>query len=295
MQETIEIRSLSASDISEMHQAFIRAFSDYPLTLQMDREQFVKKFVMKLDIDYDLSGGAFTKGRMVGFIFTSVGRYNGLNTAYNGGTGVIPEFRGLNLAKRIYRFLLNKFRNNHIDQCALEVLTDNEPAIAAYYSVGFQPHRLLRCFKIQKEEFRYAAVNPLLTIIEQKTPDWSLYRSFTDFESSFLDQTDRLSRNIQNEVLLEAWVRDVCAGFSVYQPDIGRVSQFAVRKDARRRGIATALFHRMLLESYTPYLTVLNIDEGEVSIKKFLKKIGFKNRVNQYEMILKLNHNDTLQ
>lgn len=288
MKSPIEIRSLQESDIPEMHRAFVRAFSDYPLSFNMDKEQFIRKFVQRLHINFELSGGAFANNRMVGFIFTATGNYHGMTTAYNGGTGVIPEFRGRQIASSIYQVLIEKFRNENIEQCVLEVLTDNKRALAVYEKSGFRITRFYRCFKCEAGDFNGSTANPLAAVIQQKNANWDLYHNFTSCERSFLDQFDRLPLDFDLEKILEVWFQGQCVGFSVYQPDIGRVSHFAVKEEERRKGMGTALFREMLKNCSTPFLTALNVDDDNIAARNFLQKIGFENKVNQYEMILKL-------
>jgi len=288
MKSPIEIRSLQESDIPEMHRAFVRAFSDYPLAFKMDKEQFVRKFVHRLHIDFELSGGAFAGGRMVGFIFTAVGGYRGLTAAYNGGTGVIPEFRGRGVAFAIYQELIEKFRKKDIEQCVLEVLTGNKRAIAVYERSGFRMSRLFRCFKLDKSDFNGKAANPAATAKLQKDANWDLYKSFVSSEGSFMDQFDRLHLDFKHQKLLEVRSQGACVGFSVFQPDIGRASHFAVKEEERRKGFGAALFREMISGGQASFLTVLNVDDGDLPVRRFLQQIGFSNTVNQYEMILKL-------
>jgi ribosomal protein S18 acetylase RimI-like enzyme len=288
MDNQIIIRSLNYLDIPAMHRAFLCAFSDYTLDFNLTEEKFVKKFVEKLNIDFDLSAGAFVDNEMVGFIFTSAGMYQGKLSAYNGGSGVIPEYRGRNLTVQLYHFLIKKFKEAGVQQCVLEVLTYNKPAIKSYSKVGFKRNRLLKCFKLELGELNQSKANSQVVIERKFAPNWELYNSFASIRTSFLDQTYLLARNMANETLLEAYVDGDCVGFAIYQGDLGRISQFGVKKEYRRKGIGAAMFLYMLNHCDTKYLTVLNIDDKDDGTKKFLKKIGFLNKVDQYEMIYKL-------
>jgi ribosomal protein S18 acetylase RimI-like enzyme len=288
MNNQIIIRTLEYEDIPAMRKAFLRAFSDYTLDFDLTEEKFIKKFIEKLNIDFKLSAGAFVGDEMVGFIFSNVGMYQGELTAYNGGSGVVPEHRGRNLTIQIYQFLINIFRQSNVRKCVLEVLTNNKPAIVSYSKVGFKRNRLLRCYKIQYGELNKTKVNVQAAIRRGLIPDWALYQRFGENLTSYLDQTHMLSRNMSNETLLEAYLDDYCVGYAVYQRDLGRISQFGVKKEYRRIGVGASLFQYMLNHSDTKNLTVLNIDDKDTGTRKFLKKIGFSNRVNQYEMIYKL-------
>jgi ribosomal protein S18 acetylase RimI-like enzyme len=288
MDDPIIIRTLKFEDIPAMRKAFLHAFCDYILDFDLTEEKFIKKFVEKLNINYELSAGAFHGDEMVGFIFSNVGMYQGELTAYNGGSGVVPEFRGRNLAVKMYQYLINIFRESGVSKCVLEVLTHNKAALQSYSKVGFKRKRLLRCFRMGIGEFNKSKTNDQVIIQRRLLPNWDLYTSFGENNTSYLDQTHMLSRNIENETLIEAYLDSHCIGYAVYQRDLGRISQFGVKKDYRRLGIGASLFQYMLEHSDTEYLTILNIDDKDSGTKRFLKKIGFSNGVDQYEMIYNL-------
>ena len=288
MNDQVTIRSLTESDVPSMHKAFLAAFSDYPLDFSMNEDMFRKKFVEKLNLNFDLSGGAFAGSQMVGFIFTSVNNYKNKLTAYNGGTGVTPEFRGRNLTVKMYRRLIKKFMQQHIEQGVLEAITTNKPAIRAYEKVGFYKSNLYRCFRLDLTKFNEVRVNPQAVITIKNSPDWDLYKAFGDQEPAFLDQNDLLTRNMANEMLIEASLDGVCVGYCIYQKDIGRISQISVSKEYRRKGVGSALLKYIVKNAFVRSVTVLNVDNTNYALKKFLKKSGFTNRVDQYEMTLNL-------
>ncbi len=288
MDQQVIIRSLNFSDIPMMYKAFQSAFSDYTLAFNLTEEKFIRKFIEKLHIDFDVSAGAFSGDEMVGFIFTGIGNYLGKKTAYNGGSGVIPAYRGKGLTIKMYQVLLAQFKEMGIEQCVLEVLTENKPAINAYLKVGFKKSRTLRCFKMEMGNLNEPKVNSEIVVRQKLVPDWPVYKQFADFQPSYLDQYFLLEKNMLNETLLEASFNGECLGYAIYQQDLGRISQFGVAQHRRRSGIGAAMMAYMLSHSDTNYLTILNIDEKERGVRRFLKKMGFVNKVNQYEMILNL-------
>ena len=113
------IRQLHLKDLPEMYKAFKTAFQDYPIPFDLSEEHFRKKFINKLNISLNLSAGAFAKNVLNGFVFTSICNYNNLLTAYNGGTGVVPIFRGNGLTADLYSFLIPMFRSKDISMCIL--------------------------------------------------------------------------------------------------------------------------------------------------------------------------------
>ncbi|MGB3465961.1 MAG: GNAT family N-acetyltransferase, partial [Cyclobacteriaceae bacterium] len=149
-----------------MHTGFLNGFSDYKVQFKLNREEFIKKFVIKLNIDFELSVGIFHQTELVAFIFHSVNKYENRTVLYNGGTGVAPAHRGKRLAKEMYEFVLPLARKRGLKHSVLEVLTNNEKAIRAYESVGFRKGAILKCFKTLLPQF--STINRQVMIVPQR-------------------------------------------------------------------------------------------------------------------------------
>lgn len=86
----------------------------------------------------DLSVVAYTEGKAIGFVFLAMKQIGGRLLAWNGGTGVLPEFRGRGVAKAMMRESERILEEQRTDMSVLEVITENEPAITAYRHAGFR-------------------------------------------------------------------------------------------------------------------------------------------------------------
>lgn len=284
-----DFRGLEKTDIKEMHQAFLLAFADYQLPFRLSYEQFIQKFILKLNIDYPLSVGIFDDKKLVAFIFTSVGEYRGLKTAYNGGTGVIPGHRSKGLTIQMYEYLWPKFKQENITQAVLEVLTENEQAIKSYRSCGFSIYTTYHCFSITSDSLRKGSSVPEGFLIEKATQaDWALYRRFHDTETYFLDSIPMLKHHLSDEYLAEAKIGDRVVGYVIFQPQVSRISRLAVDKDFRGRGIGKELISYSLQLSNSHPVTILNIDYKETELISLLRHLGFRQTVDQYEMVRKI-------
>lgn len=273
----MEIRLLSESDFDRLFYAFKMAFSDYEVKLQPTREEFAYRIHNKLQCDQEISGGAFDGDEMTGFILHSSNIYQGIPTAYNGGTGVLPGFRNQKTAERMYEFLIPKIQQKFIARILLEVIETNKNAIALYEKIGFNFKRRFKCYKISKP----LSAGREVTIVEGKVSDVRF--SYNDFQPSFLDSSEHLKQG--DERVLFAKVDDKEVGHVIFQPHIGRISQIAVDRIHRQEGIGEALLFRTQSESKKP-LTIMNIPDDEFGFDAFLTRCGFQNQVNQYEMEL---------
>lgn len=287
--DNLQIRSLKPIDLTEMYITFLDSFSDYKIPFRLTKEQFVRKFVEKLKIDFSLSAGAFDENALVGFVFTAVNYYEGKLTAYNGGTGVRPTNRGQKLTIRMYDFLIPIFEERRIKQCVLEVLTENDRAIKAYRSIGFRETKYFRCFKFDSKSIKVRPPAVSLEIYGVKHPNWDIYERFSDQQPSFLDSSLMINDNLASETIVEAHSEGKCVGYAIYQPAFGRISQIGVAPEVRGKGVGSNLIKYIQDTSRQKILTVINIEKSEELTINFFKSLGFKNQLNQYEMILPLD------
>lgn len=272
-------------DLPKMHQVFLEAFADYTLPFKLSYQQFLEKFIHKLNINLSLSVGAFLDDQLIAFMFTGVDIYNNKKTAYNGGTGVLPAYRGKSLTMKMYEYLWPLFEKEGIKQAILEVITTNARARKSYQKCGFSIHKLYHCFQLKAENFpKNTTVSPV-TVVKKAKANWSLYATFSDCKPAYLDSTPVLKHNIPNEHIAEASVDNHVVGFIIFQPDASRISQLAVERKYRSQGVGKALLHYALQHTSSKTITLINIDHKEKEVTQALQHCGFENTVDQYEMI----------
>jgi len=280
----LEIREFLPSDLPDMYGAFMAAFSDYLLPMQYSYHDFKIKFVQKLQPDLEFSAGAFYQSKLVGFIFSSIDEYQDRLTAYNGGTGVIPNWRGKGITRQLYQFIFEKCREKKINRCLLEVVTTNDKAIYVYEKIGFKKNRYLKCYKLVHGALPDLKNTDSFKIRQNPRPNWNQYRQFKDFQVSLLDTDIKIQRNLKNEPILEIFNGDGLAGYCSFQPHSGRISQLAIRPSKRKKGIGKALLKEIYRRSRVKYLTIINVPQEATEMHNFLTKCGFENQVDQYEM-----------
>ena len=284
-----KFRFLKPADLEQMYKAFRSAFSDYHVPFSLSESDFEKKFVDKLNIDFTLSPAFFVDGQLAAFIFSSINLYEGMLTAYNGGTGVIEKYRGKRLTKKLYEKSLDDFKARGIQQCVLEVLTSNTRAINIYKQIGFKESKDFSCFKLDQSKFKISTLPNQVSIIEKETPDWKRYTQFMDQNPSFLDTKEMINHNLKNEKVLEAYINKVkLIGYVIYQPRIGRISQIGIKKSERSKGIGRSLISYIYNDSKNKNLAIINIDKTASGAKDFFSKLGFENQLDQYEMVMSL-------
>jgi ribosomal protein S18 acetylase RimI-like enzyme len=266
--------------IEPLYHCFLQAFLEMDRPIPLSLFDFSARMKDKLGLNPHLSGLMFEENEMVGFVLHAHGECHGKQVVYNGGSGVIPSYRGQGIIKRIYQSLLPTLVDTGSKKVLLEVTTDNLQALRIYESLGFKKKQLYHNFK-----GTINAISMIQNLRFYESQDFKLerFKDFCDFLPPFIDANDRISANWKYERLMEIYHQELVVGFVIFQKHLGRISQIAVRKNMRRKGIGTLL----LLQAQRicqRELTLMNISEKAISVIDFLKSIGFKKYMDQYEM-----------
>ena len=278
---------LTEERFPQIHATFVEAFADYELDMSyMTRERMHNRAV-KNGVDYTLSVGVFDGSRLVGITLIGVDRWRGEPAAFDATTGIVPRYRGKGIARRMFEFALPELRRRGIRKFVLEVLQSNEPAVKVYRKTGFTIVREFDCFSLGCGDFDppvgdhwpidvVVSRRDALTQIEDEA-DWP-----PSWENSF-----SAIRRIPDEVVTYAARGETgMIGILIYYPALKWILTLVVRKEYRRRGVATRLLSRLVedmpREAFP--IEIVNVNRGDAGMIKYLKRCGFRVIARQYEM-----------
>lgn len=283
------IHDLEGISIIHLHHTFNKAFSDYVLPMHVTLQQLAEN-IQRDGIDFRYSVGAFADGQLVGFILQSLGDWNGVKTAYNGGTGVVPAYRGNRITRRCYEYIIPHLQAAGTRQCLLEVIATNQIAIRTYQSIGFEQNRGFICYKAELKDIPVMDRRQLpgIEIKEISMPDWQQVQQFWDFTPSWQYSIPSIQRLIGKISILGAFDQGQLVGYTAIVRSTNRIAQFAVAESHRGQGIGQGLFYHLAKNASGP-LVAINVDESCAGANKFLKASGFTCFIRQFEMIKPLN------
>lgn len=270
--------TLAQTDIATISDTFNHAFADYEIPLQFTPETLQQKIYAE-DIDLSVSLGAFDNGILVGFIFFAIDTVDNIITAWDGGTGVIPTYRGQQLTQKMFAAILPTLQNKGVKRVLLEVLENNAGAKKIYEKIGFETIRTLHAYKgtIAKTPPKY-----IIEILHN--PDFESLSKLGDWQPAW----QQMNKRVQNlgDMVATICIKDennnivACAH---YNKNTKRVYQFATAKANRRKGMATALFNYIAHDNLTP-VSIINTDADSANSNAFMKAIGLNLFISQYEM-----------
>lgn len=276
----LALTSLENTPLPQLHKAFCEAFGDYSVPIDMPLERFQSN-MKRNGYDPAVSVGAYADGRLVGFIMSGHRTWEGCDTAYDMGTGVIPTYRGQGIAKDMVGQLKTLLADKGLSRYILEVITTNTKALSLYEKSGFRKRRDFSCLRVDKSaldtEVSYRHDHP-------SSIDFTLMESFWDESPSWQNSSDSV-RALSDSIQISTVVLDGrIVGYGLVNPANGDIPQLAVDKAYRKRGIGKSLIADLASMSSSKQLRLINVaDEG---CQAFLLHLGFEVYVRQYEMEL---------
>ena len=284
----MNILPLSGADFSELYEAFRQAFADYEIQLDsLELETMLKR----RGFTPDLSFGAFEDRKLVAFTFNGIGSFRGIGTAYDTGTGTLPEFRGKGLAGKIFEASIPFLREAGVEQYLLEVLQHNEKAVSLYRKLGFRVTREFNYFVEENSRVKMVKnlSDPGITIGSVTLPEILEHSGFMDFIPSWQNDLDSVQRTVDDFTCFGAYYKNKLVGYCICDPGTGDLTQIAVDPLWRRKGIGTALVRSAVKENRHRNLKMINTESGHDGINRFMESLGLPCRGKQFEMIRSLN------
>jgi len=280
----MEIRSLEGIDFDTLFQAFSKAFADYDFQISAGELQAMMK---RRGFDPTLSFAAFAGGEMVAFTLNCIGDHDGKRMAYDTGTGTRKEYRGQGLATRIFEYAIPHLKEADISHYLLEVLQHNTKAIAVYERIGFKVSREFNYFVWQNEQLENEVkdTDDPYVIDRFERSAYENIPAFWDFQPSWQNSFESIHRASEDFIDLGVFSDKKLIGYCIFEPGSGDITQLAVDKAHRRKGIGSLLLEEVRKLNRNARTKLINADVSCVSMPCFLKAKNIGIAGKQLEMI----------
>jgi ribosomal protein S18 acetylase RimI-like enzyme len=284
--ENFQIKSLSGTPVENIHEVFTDAFSEYEVKLDMPLEKLVEMMKTR-DLNPDYSVGCFDGDLLVGFILTGYREINGQKVCYDGGTGVIKTYQRKGIGEMMLKELLLILRKKQVERFVLEVLENNTPAINLYEKHSFEKKRKLECYEMAKHELRpvpdrgfgITVTNPATLI--QNEEKYRLY------SPTWQNEIQSVLNVNENYTCISLSCTSKILGYGFIHKTKGDIPQIGILEEWKQWGLEAHLIAELAKHTKSEKMLVLNV-EAENYLGETLRKLGFRNTVNQWEMVLKM-------
>ncbi|MCG6186948.1 GNAT family N-acetyltransferase [Maribellus maritimus] len=283
--DNLVIKPLTHKPVKLINQVFNDAFSDYEVQIAMPLERLLE-MIKTRDLKPEYSMGCFKGDRLVGFILTGFREIDGKKYAYDGGTGVVKNFRRKGIGEKLLFELIGFLKKKQFSCLVLEVLENNTPAIKLYTKHGFVKTRRLECFEIPKKKLPEPTPGKFLfshdiSLLQQLTsPHYSLFEP--TWQNSF-----KSILNVSENYQFSALTKDNhVLAFGFIHKIKGDIPQIGILNNWKNKGLEKSLITDLAQFTLSEKIRMLNVEENNYLTKK-LPEINFENMINQFEMIFR--------
>lgn len=280
----MEIKSLKNTNFDTIFTAFSKAFADYELQLNKTQLQAMFK---RRGFNPNLSFAAFEAGEIVAFTCNGIGNFKNISTAYDTGTGTLKDYRGQGLATQIFEHSLPYLKKQGIKQYLLEALQHNTKAISVYHNIDFKVSREFYYFIQDNQEIRNELKTPVLSydIKPINLEQHNQISTFWDFCPSWQNSLDSIRRASKDFISFGIFTANKLIGYCAFEPISGDITQIAIDKNYRRKGLGSLLLQKMLELNKNDSIKAINADITCDSFKNFMEAKNIVIRGKQFEMI----------
>ncbi|MCU1265872.1 MAG: hypothetical protein JWM21_2190 [Acidobacteria bacterium] len=134
---TVEIRPLSECSFEDAVRIWNKGFQGYFVDMTMSLDAYLAR-LQREGLSPEFSMVAFSEGRPAGFLLNGIRMDAGRKVAWNGGTGVSPEFRGRGIGKALLRAAFDLYIAQGVERATLEAISENQQAISLYQQFGYE-------------------------------------------------------------------------------------------------------------------------------------------------------------
>ena len=279
----IEIRALTNTPHTALYHAFSEAFKDYEMQLSLTE---LARMLQRRGFDPAHSFGAFDHDKLVAFTFNGIGSYQGIQTAYDTGTGTIEEYRGQGLARKIFTYSIPYLKNTGIKRYLLEVLQHNTNAVNLYLKLGFEITREFYYY-IQKMDGLIFDLTPLNSVYHMQPVDMALLSKvdYSDFPASWQNCQQSILRAGKALKAVATYLHGKINAYCVYESGTGDIASLAVAKAHRRYGLGSHLLKYALQDMESEQVKVINIPMEAEGTVDFLSSLNMTPSGKQFEMV----------
>ncbi|MCI5706415.1 MAG: GNAT family N-acetyltransferase [Odoribacter sp.] len=281
----MEIRNLEHTDFETLFHGFEKAFADYEIHFEKEE---VRSMLRRRGFNPKLSFAAFENDEIIAFTLNGIGTFNGIPTAYDTGTGTVKQYRGQNIAGKIFTYSLPFLQKAGISQYLLEVLQNNQKAITVYRRMNFEVTREFDCSRQTKELIDNQKINTSCIIKPINSHSVRQAQHDCDFNPSWQNSIESIERGISELTCIGAFLDEKMVGHCVFDAYTGDLTQLAVSNAYRRKGIASRLLQESIAGLKTDFIKILNIHSENQTMPAFLKSKNILLASKQFEMVLPL-------
>ncbi len=282
------ISTLADTPFEEIHDAFVDAFSEYEIKIDMPMERLREMLqIRSCHLEYSL--GHFENGRLLGFFLVGYRDTVEGKRFYDVATGVRKEAQGKGIGQAMITSAKSLMAEQGVAELILEVLENNIGAQELYRRNGFQTTRRFNCYEWTRggdDAYPEAAAAPAPATDDQKHLSFlgtlpvselcSFEPSWQNALASYYNAPERFRIVIERK-------NAVPIGYGIVHHENGSILQLGIKPSARSVEPLTQLLRKLQSCTTSETLRYPNVEAGS-AVDTLLQAAGCNRYVGQLEM-----------
>jgi GNAT superfamily N-acetyltransferase len=293
---TTEIRRLSDCSLAAAVKIWNEGFQGYFVDMTMSLDGYLAR-LQRDRVSPELSLMAFCDGRPSGFLLNGLSAVR--KVAWNGGTGVSPEFRGRGVGKALMRATLDLYSEHGVEIAMLEAISQNQPAISLYENFGYEIIDgltfLRHTGKLNEQTFSrtHAQSYAAELVPPYAVGDIEFYQELAPWQTHW----ENVRRN-NGSALIVSDAKGAAVGYALYMKKYdkrGKVVDIALCQCGARQDSETEAVVASALQSvYAPFeweceRSTFNFSKSNAVAQRMLIEAGFTSFIEQVHMVRRFN------
>lgn len=291
----ITVKYLFEVPLQNAVEVWNKGFEGYDFNVATTIDKFLARIVIE-DLSLEYSLVAFDEDRPIAIVMNGFRLINGKKTAWNGGTGISPEYRGKGIGKLLMEKNLQLYRELGVDVALLEAIRSNKSAVNLYQNVGYHIQEHLICLQqsgVLNDKILQPAANRY--ILKRGRPsevkELCFYRNFSAWQTQWPSLKEGESLILSDG--------NIVVGYALYKKINGKdgnsetivLYQCESKPD---RVDKEEILKALLCEVYDAPFTnpvkrlAINISDNNKELLVLLKKSNFSSYLDQHHMELQL-------
>ncbi|MBX8944080.1 GNAT family N-acetyltransferase [Lysinibacillus sp. K60] len=170
----MKIKTVAQCTLDEVLKAWNKGFEGYFIEINMTAEMFLQRLVGE-GLSPEHSIVVFDQEEPIAIVVNGFRTIDGQKTAWNGGTGISPAYRGKGVSRLLMEETLAIYKRENVELGTLEAIKENQVAIALYKKYGYVVANQLLFLS---GEYEAKAIPTVALQIEAIRPEQLAHRSF---------------------------------------------------------------------------------------------------------------------
>ena len=287
----LELKPMHTCSFETALQVWNEGFQGYFVDMSLTLDKLLDRLTASR-ISPEHSLVAMDGARPVGFLFNAIQLIGDKKISWNGGTGVIPEYRGKGVGKALVQATIDIYKANNVDVASLEVISTNHSAVNLYKRFGYEVIDELNYLQTTEPQFTEGATAyDVVSVYPSAVGRLPFYRELSPWQCQWQSLTLR-----GGEAIVVVDGDNTPIGYALFEKrfdekgDLTRIALFQCEvasgqsdeKEAARSMLQRIFEHGEL----KCQRTTVNFPKSNVVVIDLLKDAGFTTFIEQLHMIL---------